>query len=256
MKTESSLFRSIRVCNLLTYVSTFSSLLAVAFAARGSASAAGLCIGFSSLLDVFDGKFAKLFQRTGLEKKMGVEIDSLADSIAFGSTPVLCLVFLGAGQTWSLVAGGIYVVAALTRLSFYNVMALEEDARDFVGVPTTVIGVLWTLILLFPGSLFPGPCLFSPLRGPDGRTDQDQEARRDRAARGDPAVGGVDDCSHRPADIGGVIMQAVLFKSLILFVPLILSGILHMVVVRVNLLPLSRGRFTAGGSARTRRGAG
>jgi CDP-diacylglycerol--serine O-phosphatidyltransferase len=43
-------------------------------------------------------------------------------------------------------------------------------------------------------------------------------------------------------------MSAVLMKSLILFVPLILGGILHMVVVRVNLLsvlkrPIHRGWF-------------
>lgn len=151
---EFVLFRNIRMWNLLTYVSAFTSLLAVIFATQGSASAAGLCIGLSSLMDVFDGKFANLFQRKALEKKMGVEIDSLADSVAFGSTPVLCLVFLGADQLWALVAGGFYMVAALTRLSFYNVMAQERDAKDFVGVPTTVIGVLWTLLLLFP-ALFP-----------------------------------------------------------------------------------------------------
>lgn len=148
---ELALIRNIRIWNMLTYVSGFTSLLAVVFAAQGSASAAGLCIGLSSLMDVFDGKFANLFRRTGLEKKMGVEIDSLADSVAFGSTPVLCLVFLQPLELWSLLAGGFYMVAALTRLSFYNVMAQEEDARDFLGVPTTVIGVLWSLLLLFPG---------------------------------------------------------------------------------------------------------
>jgi CDP-diacylglycerol--serine O-phosphatidyltransferase len=148
---EFALFRSIRMWNLLTYVSGFTSLLAVIFAAEGSPSAAGLCIGLSSLMDVFDGKFANLFHRTALEKKMGVEIDSLADGVAFGFAPVVCLLFLGGVQLWSLVAGGLYIVAALTRLSFYNVMSQEEDARDFVGVPTTVIGVFWTLVLLFPG---------------------------------------------------------------------------------------------------------
>lgn len=145
------LFRSIRVCNLLTYASGFASLLAVVFAVRGKGSAAGLCIGVSALMDVFDGKFARLFQRSGLERKMGVEMDSLADSVAFGFTPVLCLLFLGPLQPWSLPAGVFYTVAAWTRLSFYNVMAQQDDARDFVGVPTTLIGVLWTMLLLFPG---------------------------------------------------------------------------------------------------------
>lgn len=143
-------FRCIRVWNLLTYSSAFSSLLAVFFAARLNVPATGVFIGLSSLLDIFDGKFAALFQRTPVEKKMGVEIDSLTDIIAFGFAPILCLIFLGGGGGWSLPAGCFYLVSALTRLSFYNVISEETENKDFVGVPTTLIGILWTLILLFP----------------------------------------------------------------------------------------------------------
>jgi phosphatidylserine synthase len=97
-----------------------------------------------------DGKFANRFKRTPLEKRMGVEIDSLTDGVAFGFAPVVCLTILYPGVASLLVAGGFYLVATLTRLSFYNVMSEEQDRNHFVGVPTTVIGMFWTLVLLFP----------------------------------------------------------------------------------------------------------
>jgi CDP-diacylglycerol--serine O-phosphatidyltransferase len=147
------MFCAIKISNLLTYLSGFMSLLAVYFATRRNVSAVGLCIGLSSLFDLLDGKFASCFQRTEREKKMGVQIDSLTDGVAFGFAPVLCLTLLGQGGIGWLLAGGFYLIAALTRLSFYNVVSEEEEDKNFVGIPTTVIGILWTLLLLWPGLL-------------------------------------------------------------------------------------------------------
>jgi CDP-diacylglycerol--serine O-phosphatidyltransferase len=147
---DTALLRSIRISNLLTYVSGVSSLMAVHFAVQRRVSAVGLCIGLSSLLDLLDGKFANSFKRTPLEKKMGVEIDSLTDGVAFGFAPVVCLTILSPGVASLLSAGGFYLMAALTRLAFYNVMSKDQDKTYFWGVPTTVIGMLWALWLLFP----------------------------------------------------------------------------------------------------------
>jgi phosphatidylserine synthase len=52
-----------------------------------------------------------------------------------------------AGALW-LLCGLFYLLAAVTRLGFYNV-ATGDGHHGFVGVPTTMIGFFWSIWLLF-----------------------------------------------------------------------------------------------------------
>ena len=73
--------------NALTYVSLMTSIGAIAEAFHGSASAAGALIAAAVIADTFDGRFARLFQRSNGERALGVQLDSLSDAIAFGIAP-------------------------------------------------------------------------------------------------------------------------------------------------------------------------
>jgi CDP-diacylglycerol--serine O-phosphatidyltransferase len=82
---------------------------------------------------------------------MGVELDGLSDSVAFGIVPLLAVALLTPWGTrpaeflWWL-AGSIYAVCALTRLAFYNIS--HAEVAGFVGVPAPVAALIWSTVLL------------------------------------------------------------------------------------------------------------
>jgi CDP-diacylglycerol--serine O-phosphatidyltransferase len=138
--------------NLLTYLSLLAGLGAIASAkAIGSWSAAGALIALSALADTFDGRFARLFARSGPEQEFGVQLDSLTDAVTFGLVPVVALDLLlsfdsPAQQVAWWAAAFFYVVSAITRLGFYNLH--HEATTGFVGLPTTVAGLIWSSAFL------------------------------------------------------------------------------------------------------------
>ena len=161
--------------NLLTYGSLAASLAAVAAAraagtpatagAAAGAAVAGGWLALAALLDTFDGRFARSFDRSSRQRRMGGELDSLVDACAFGVAPVVVLasVSLPAGgltaAAWWASAFG-YVAAVVTRLGCYN---LEADDTRFVGLPTPAAALIWSTYLVWPAPSPPWlvPTLFT-----------------------------------------------------------------------------------------------
>lgn len=144
------------LANALTYVSLLSAFIALASAFRGNAGAAGAFMALSVIADTFDGRFARLFQRTDEERALGVQLDSLSDAIAFGAAPCVCLALLspGAGAGVELAwwtASFVYGAAAITRLAFYNLT--QDTTSGFIGLPVPVAALVASSVLL----LHPGP---------------------------------------------------------------------------------------------------
>ena len=150
--------RAFHPANALTYASLIASVTAIACAANGLESAAGAFISLSVAADTFDGRFARLFDRTDAELGLGIQLDSLSDAIAFGMAPAVCAALLlpdGLGTTslqvswWISIAA--YAACAITRLAFYNVTS--EAQPGFIGLPVPVAALIWATALLFA----PGP---------------------------------------------------------------------------------------------------
>jgi len=122
----------------------------------GGLSVAGGLIALCSLADTLDGKFSRLFKRTEDQKKFGVQLDSLTDAIAFGLAPVISYYLmisfasLTAHLIW-LAAAFFYVISAITRLGVYNIQA--EQGLGFIGLPTTVAGLIWSSFFLMKPSV-------------------------------------------------------------------------------------------------------
>jgi CDP-diacylglycerol--serine O-phosphatidyltransferase len=141
--------------NTLTYVSLLSAIGAIAAAVHASAPAAGALIAASVVADTFDGRFARSFPRTAEERSFGVQLDSLADAIAFGAAPCVCMALLAPRPDgWELgswIAAAAFAACAITRLAFYNVTQ-HESSKGFVGLPVPVAALVWSsLLLLNPG---------------------------------------------------------------------------------------------------------
>lgn len=132
---------------------------------------------FSGLCDTFDGKVARSKKnRTSQEKLFGIQIDSLSDLVAFGvlpacigiamlrcslqytTQPSIYLTRLQAKpvffQVILTVIAAFYVLAAMIRLAYFNVLEEEDQNRDengekiYLGLPVTSAALIFPAVLL------------------------------------------------------------------------------------------------------------
>jgi CDP-diacylglycerol--serine O-phosphatidyltransferase len=102
---------------------------------------AAILICFSMVFDMLDGRVARM---TKTQSAFGLQIDSLADVIAFGVAPAV-LVYewtLHRLGTFGLVSSFLYVAFAAVRLARFNVLSTGDDGKPskpskyFLGLPT------------------------------------------------------------------------------------------------------------------------
>src|SRR4029078_6386023 len=122
----------------------------IVYAFNGQFTWAGWFIFFAGILDMLDGRVARL-SNTGT--KFGAELDSLVDVISFGVAPALLLYFLEfslAGR-FSWILCYIYVTAVALRLARYNVLSAGKPSTGgFTGMPSPSAGM--TLAVYYPFS--------------------------------------------------------------------------------------------------------
>jgi CDP-diacylglycerol--serine O-phosphatidyltransferase len=122
--------------SLFTMGNMFCGYACIVYAMRNDFDTAAPFIGFAVVLDMLDGRIARL---TGTSSAFGVEFDSLADVISFGVAPAM-LSFAWALQPlgrlgWA--AGFMFVAAAAMRLARFNIQSASGgDKRYFVGMPS------------------------------------------------------------------------------------------------------------------------
>ncbi len=140
-------------------MSLVSSLIGVTFAFQNNTFAAIICLMVSGLCDMFDGKVAKTMKRTKQEKNFGIQIDSLSDLVAFGILPALIGYSLGLKEWWGVAIIVIFVLTALIRLAYFNVLEEErqtktqENRKEYLGLPVTTTALIIPLVYAFKNLL-------------------------------------------------------------------------------------------------------
>jgi len=144
---------SIHVSNLLTYLALLAGCGAAALATSAHhRAAAGAFMAVAVIADTFDGRFARLFDRTRFQSAFGVQLDSLADAVTSGFVPVIVLASdstpatRGAAFAWWGCAF-LYSFAAITRLGYYNLT--HGDGPWFVGLPAPFCALVVSTSLLW-----------------------------------------------------------------------------------------------------------
>lgn len=139
--------------SLFTMGNMFCGYLCVLYAIRGEFDVAAPLIGVAVLLDMLDGRVARL---TGTATAFGVEFDSMADVISFGIAPAV-LAFMWGLQPLHRVgwaAGFVYLSAAALRLARFNIQTKSVDKRYFVGLPSpAAAAVPATTVFFYPAGL-------------------------------------------------------------------------------------------------------
>ena len=157
----------------LTYLSLISATVGI-FVTRcgpGYPNIGAAFLLLCGLCDAFDGIVARTKQgRTPQEKKFGIQIDSLTDLVAFGVLPV-CIgdalyrscanmspnpeaqIMASIPYPFFVTVFVIYVLAAMIRLAYFNVLAEEssekgEAVKTYTGLPVTAAALIFPPFLL------------------------------------------------------------------------------------------------------------
>jgi CDP-diacylglycerol--serine O-phosphatidyltransferase len=137
------------VPSAFTLGNLFFGFWAMVSAARGNFMWAAWCVVFAGVLDMLDGRVARL---SGTGTRFGAELDSLVDCTSFGVAPAMIMYFLefqSAGKFAWLICF-IYVVAVAVRLARYNVQHSTGSPGWFTGMPSPSAGM--TLAVYYPFS--------------------------------------------------------------------------------------------------------
>ncbi len=140
---------------IATYLSLLLGLGGIYAAAQAKPLSAMLCLMLSGLLDAFDGRIARTKKnRTETEKRFGIQIDSLNDLVCFGVLPAAIGWSTGCGGLWFLATMSFFVLCALIRLAYFNVMEEERQEQTdalrhcYLGVPVTASAFVMPLFYL------------------------------------------------------------------------------------------------------------
>lgn len=133
---------------ILTYIGITLAVCGIIFSFLGNISNAMICLIFSGICDLFDGKIARLCKRDEQEKEFGKQIDSLADVFLFLALPcVLGVELLKALPLHFNIVFVIYVICGVIRLAWFNILASsDEHVKYFIGMPVAYIALVLPII--------------------------------------------------------------------------------------------------------------
>ncbi|MPZ17889.1 MAG: CDP-diacylglycerol--serine O-phosphatidyltransferase [Luteitalea sp.] len=140
--------------SLFTLANMFCGYACIIYAMRGEYVTAAPFIGVAMVLDMLDGRIARL---TKTSSAFGVEFDSLADVISFGVAPAVLALAWGLTPMGRVgwVTGFIYVSAVAIRLARFNIQSsANPDKRYFAGMPCPpAAGVVAATVFAWPYGL-------------------------------------------------------------------------------------------------------
>ena len=139
----------------LTYMSLISGVLGMKFAYDGKIGLAICCLMISGICDMFDGTVARTKKnRTDDEKSFGIQLDSLCDVVCFGVVPAVIMYFSGVNTYYGIAILVLYVLCAVIRLAFFNVLEAKRQATEggsnkfFRGLPVTSASMIFPFFYL------------------------------------------------------------------------------------------------------------
>jgi len=141
--------------SMLTVGNIFCGYYAILATMRGNYDLAAQAIGIAMLLDVLDGRIARM---TNSASDFGLQLDSLADVISFGIAPSI-LAFVWGLSTVDHQVGWIaafaFAICGAMRLARFNIQT--EHFRHFVGLPIPAAGGTIAAIVYFFGDPIENP---------------------------------------------------------------------------------------------------
>ena len=139
---------------ILTYLGLTSSIIGIYYSMEYHPFIGILCLLFSGLCDMFDGKVARTKKRSKQEKDFGIQLDSLSDLVCFG-IPITIGYSIGLESPAYLPIFVLYVLGALIRLAYFNTLEnIRQEKSDLVltsytGLPVTSVALILPFLYIF-----------------------------------------------------------------------------------------------------------
>lgn len=135
---------------ILTYLSVISAIIGMYIALiENESKYALLLLIISGLCDAFDGKVARSCKRTEQEKQFGVELDSLADLIAFIMLPIIIFYSLGLHSIINIIIFILFALGGVIRLAYFNTIADQNaPVKYYSGLPVTSTAIIFPVFYL------------------------------------------------------------------------------------------------------------
>ena len=133
----------------LTVGNIFCGFYALISTMRGNYDHAAQAIGIAIVLDMLDGRVARLTNST---TSFGLQLDSLADVISFGVAPAILAFFWGfqhINTQLGWIAAFTFTICGAMRLARFNVQA--GDLKNFIGLPIPAAGGMIAATVHFIG---------------------------------------------------------------------------------------------------------
>ena len=136
--------------NSLTIINMFLGFTSIILIMRSEYINAGILILIAGLMDIFDGKIARLL---GISSKFGVEFDSLADTVSFCVAPSILIYSLYAKDLQfilGLILSFTPLICGAVRLAKYNLETDENNHKSyFIGLSTPISTVTILAFMYF-----------------------------------------------------------------------------------------------------------
>ncbi len=136
--------------NLLTTASLFSGFMGILWSLDGRFELSAIAILVSCLFDGLDGKVARM---TNTSSDFGVQLDSLADLVAFGVAPALMVYQweLSKFGRLGIMAAFLLIACGALRLARFNVQSqkVSTSKKFFVGLPIPASGCILATFYMF-----------------------------------------------------------------------------------------------------------
>lgn len=136
------------VPGLFTMANMFCGYYSVILSSQGKFITASWLIIAAAVLDVLDGKLARLTQSSS---DFGVQYDSLADVVSFGvaSSMLSYYVFFQNWGTIGLLLSFVPLVFGSIRLARFNIRLVGHDKKHFEGLPSPAAAVTIAAFVIF-----------------------------------------------------------------------------------------------------------
>jgi len=124
--------------SIFTVGNIFCGFYSIITTMRGDYDRAAIAIGIAIVMDMLDGKIARL---TNSATGFGLQLDSLADVISFGIAPSILALQWGLGpinHRLGWIAAFTFTICGAMRLARFNVQA--GNLKHFVGLPIPAAG--------------------------------------------------------------------------------------------------------------------
>ena len=108
------------------------------------------CLMVAGICDLFDGMVARRCKRTEEEKKFGIELDSIVDTMSFIALPICIFISMGLVQVWDVIIFMLFAIAGVARLAYFNIDTADSEKaiKFYTGLPVTYTALIFPLLYL------------------------------------------------------------------------------------------------------------